>query len=96
MARGKEKEKHVLLRLPPELHEQLVAMAAEEHRSINSEIVMHLLEAAHRAESIKQLALAGTRRGYTKEELREMGKQIRMLKEADRLMRKKLGWPKKK
>jgi hypothetical protein len=91
--RPKAKTVNLVLRLPPELHEKMVAMAAEDHRSLNAEIVMHLLAAAHEDESRKRI-LKGTR--YTQEELKEMENQIRMLRDADRRMRKKLGWPKKK
>ena len=45
--RPKAKTVNLVLRLPPELHGKMVAMAAEDHRSLNAEIVMHLLAAAH-------------------------------------------------
>jgi Arc-like DNA binding domain len=52
MARGKVKEKHVLVRMPAELHEIIIALAKMHRRSINSEIVDLLDHAAEWWEDI--------------------------------------------
>jgi hypothetical protein len=85
MSRGpKQKTVNLILRLPPELHEQLVAMAVDDRRSLNSQIIVHLREAAERAEARKQV-----RRRYTEEELQYLESQLQLLKRADAKLRER-------
>jgi hypothetical protein len=93
MARGKAKEKHVLVRMPAELHEQIITLAKMHRRSINSEIVDLLDHSAEWWEGVNDASnrFSDVQLYDMEATAKKMWTQIR-----ESRMRKKLEWPKKK
>jgi hypothetical protein len=79
--RPKSETVNLILRLPPELHQLLAELAAEDERSLNAEIVILLRDASARAVARKTVFNKFEKR-WTKEEIRQLEEQMAMMKAA--------------
>ena len=76
----KAKVVNFALRLPPELHQLLVGMAAEDERSLNAEIVTLLRDAAGQAVR-RRVLFNKIQEHWTKEEFRQFEEELAMYRD---------------